>query len=105
MDREEQILLLLAGIALLGVLVFKWGSPADGSDVPIPSSSLQDTPDFVAGSIDPNTANPNGPWYLQFAQRYLWAAPVSMYVPGVTEGQIGQSTIATAQNNANWVGT
>lgn len=101
MTNDEKILLILGGIALVALLVFKWNPGLLGSgDVPIPSSSVQDTPGTVAGSIDPNNVNPNGPWYLSFAQRYLWAAPVSMYIPGVTDGQIGQDPGATAANRA-----
>lgn len=105
--KDEHVLMLLAGVALVALLVYKFAPGlvgADSSDYSVPSSSAAGTPDNVAGSIDPYTANPNGPWYLTFAQRYLFAAPVSMYVPGVTEGQVGQTDLAT-QQNSNWVGT
>lgn len=97
MDKQERMLLLLAGAALVAVLVFKF-KPDLLDSISVSRSSVADTPDFVAGSIDPNTVDPNGPAFLTIAQRYLWTPPVSMYIPGVTEGQIGQSDNATVAN-------
>lgn len=82
--KADQIAVILAFAALVGIVIFKVPTSAE-------KAVQVDEYDGVDTSNVPTQSNASrGPWNLTYNEPWIFAPPIGNFLPQVTQGQQGQ---------------